>query len=395
MENLTHSLVGAVIADAALGTGATPRERRFFLAAGVIASNAPDLDLLYTSITPMPIGYLLHHRGHTHTLLGLLVEFIVLMAIAVAVTSGRAREPASFTRLAAVVAVGLLSHLALDAANSYGVHPFFPVDNRWYYGDTFFVFEPFLWLALGAAAAVNATTLVGRALLLAFVIVLPGAAGIAGLVPWMSLVLLAGGTLALVWGVRHRPPRTRAIAALVVSGLFAVAMVFVSRYARAEARAEMAMPPPASVLDIVLTPNPGFPVCWAVIIIERDPAGALTLRRGSLSLLPGLRAAQDCPLNRFATSGRVTGGTARLAWVDEYRLPVEDLRALASDCRSAAWLRFARAPVLERGRLFDLRFESEARGNFTSMRHDAGDSRWGCPPYVPRWTMPRADALAR
>jgi inner membrane protein len=395
LENFTHSLVGAVVADAMLGAGATKPERRLFLAAGVIASNAPDLDLLYTSITPMPIGYLLHHRGHTHTLAGLLVQFVILALVTRAVWSGGAREPAGLARLWIVVAVSLLLHLGLDAANTYGVHPFFPMDNRWYYGDAFFIFEPWLWVVLGTAAAVNATTVVGRALLLAFLVVLPGSTAVAGLVPWASLVILGALALVLARVFRHRPPRTRAGAALVLCAMFAGGMMLVSRQARSAALAGIA--PSGHVLDIVLTPSPALPVCWAVIVIERDDqAATLVLRRGSLSLAPGWRAAASCPLNRFATSRRLAGGgTARVAFLDEYRLPIEDLRALAADCRASAWLRFARAPVLAGHRLFDLRFENAARGNFTSMTPDAGDRRAGCPPFVPHWEMPRTDALTR
>ena len=47
--------------------------------------------------------------------------------------------------------------------------------------------------------------------------------------------------------------------------------------------------------------------------------------------------------------------------------PGQRLRVLTTDCWTAAWLRFARAPVVAQGRLFDLRFENAARGNFTAI----------------------------
>ena len=75
--------------------------------------------------------------------------------------------------------------------------------------------------------------------------------------------------------------------------------------------------------------------------------------------------------------------------------PQTRLRALTADCRAAAWLRFARAPVVDNGRVFDLRFETAARGNFTSMSPVAGDGQAECPGFVPDWEMPRADALRR
>lgn len=364
-----------------------------FLAAGVIASNAPDLDLLYTSIAPMPIGYLLHHRGHTHTLVGLLALFGILTPILIAVRSLSQRDPPPLMRLCVVLGIGLGSHLALDAGNSYGVHPFFPIDNRWYYGDTIFIFEPWLWLMLGAVLMANATTRVGRALLGAGLVVLPVSTVVAGLVPWESLAILAALTSLLAWVLRDRSPVAKAVFALIFCALFSAGMFLVSRHARAEVRAELALPPPARVLDIVMTPSPAFPVCWAAIVLQRDDqAGTLVLRRGSLSLVPGWWKADACPLNRFATSRR-EAGEARFAPVDEYHVPLERLRALTADCRSAAWLRFARAPVVLNGRIFDLRFETAARGNFTTMSLVAGDGQSECPGFVPDWVMPRADAI--
>jgi hypothetical protein len=93
------------------------------------------------------------------------------------------------------------------------------------------------------------------------------------------------------------------------------------------------------------------------------------------------------------TSGQVVTPSVRFASVDEYHVPLDSLRALAADCWPAAWLRFTRAPVIENGRLFDLRFESAGRGNFTTMRRPARDSQPGCPGFVPGWKMPRADAI--
>ena len=70
MENITHSLVGATLAELMLPPTANATQRRLFFIAGIAAANLPDADLVYTRITPPPLGYLLHHRGHTHTIIG-------------------------------------------------------------------------------------------------------------------------------------------------------------------------------------------------------------------------------------------------------------------------------------------------------------------------------------
>ena len=88
MDNLTHSLVGLALGE--LVERALPAEpdpmrgrtrRRALLATGLIASNFPDLDLVLTPLLAPPLGYLMHHRGHTHTLLWGLPQVALLLGL--------------------------------------------------------------------------------------------------------------------------------------------------------------------------------------------------------------------------------------------------------------------------------------------------------------------------
>ena len=88
MDNMTHSLVGLALGelvDRALPAPADPSRgrlrRRLLLATGLLASNFPDLDLVLTPLLPAPLGYLIHHRGHTHTLLYALPQVALLLAL--------------------------------------------------------------------------------------------------------------------------------------------------------------------------------------------------------------------------------------------------------------------------------------------------------------------------
>jgi inner membrane protein len=45
--------------------------------------------------------------------------------------------------------VGLYSHIFLDFLNNYGIRLLTPFDWRWFYGDTLFIMDPWLWLTLG------------------------------------------------------------------------------------------------------------------------------------------------------------------------------------------------------------------------------------------------------
>ena len=142
--------------------------------------------------------------------------------------------------------------------------------------------------------------------------------------------------------------------------------------------------PPAAV-----TPQPAAPLCWSVIAVTtRDDA--YVLRRGTLSLAPGLQAPARCGLHAAARLPTLRAQGAML-WTDEIVQPRERLRALErDDCWVRAWLQFARAPVEGGGRVFDLRFETLPRDNFTALPL----GRAGCPANVTRWTPPRADLLA-
>lgn len=88
MDNLSHSVVG-------LATGEFihrslrqesdinhQRARRSLLLISCwAASNFPDLDIFFTQLLPAPLGYLLHHRGHTHTLLYIIPQAILLWVV--------------------------------------------------------------------------------------------------------------------------------------------------------------------------------------------------------------------------------------------------------------------------------------------------------------------------
>src|SRR5687768_1114262 len=75
MDNLTHTLIGALVGEAV--ARALPRaesdlpeqtRRNLCVTLAAIGSNLPDSDLLY-SFFGGKVNYLLHHRGHTHTIL--------------------------------------------------------------------------------------------------------------------------------------------------------------------------------------------------------------------------------------------------------------------------------------------------------------------------------------
>ena len=373
-----------------MGRRPSKGQRPVFVGAGIVAANLPDIDIAYAWITPAPLGYLLHHRGHTHTVVGLAVLALAMMAAYWSFPSIRKLRLSARMRFWLLMAIALASHLALDSLNSYGIHPFYPFDNRWYFGDAVFILEPWLWLILGVAVAWNGhsrTARVAAALLMLGVVV---TAALAGVVPLAAVAALAtiGGAFALI--ALRLSPYTRTAAAFIVCAAIVGGFMATSRIARGAVLEALAAELRGEVLDVVLTPNPSSPLCWETIAIElRQPDGEYVLWRGTLSLMPARKAPTACAQFGGPRDARIIGD-GRLALRDEIHQPLARLRALAEgDCWARAWLRFGRAPVMEGDALLDLRFSERPGRGFTHMRV----AREGCPPNVPNWGMPRADLL--
>jgi inner membrane protein len=130
MFNTTHTFVGIAIARA--GTGKWARNATL---TAVIASNFPDID----SIAGFwgTAAYLDHHRGITHSLIGVPIFALVVSGVMYLFSE-------NFWRTYAIALIAMATHPALDYLNSYGVRPFLPWSNRWYYGDVVFIFDAYL-----------------------------------------------------------------------------------------------------------------------------------------------------------------------------------------------------------------------------------------------------------
>ena len=397
MDNVTHAFVGAAMAECAVPRGALARTRSAFLTAGVVAANAPDVDLLYTGITEAPLGYLLHHRGHSHTLPGLavlgLVLWLGLRLLPWVKTAVRGTE----RRWILLIGVALLGHLLMDTANGYGTHLFYPFSARWIYGDAVFVLEPWLWVIFGATLALNASRL-WRGLVALLALGPLVALASVGLLRVGVLMAMLGVVAAIVLAARAWDERRRAAVALLAAAIIFVVMPGVSRAAKGEARRAAQAVQTGEIVDILSDANPGVPWCWSVLTLQQATDGlaeALIARRATLSLIPGVWPASSCASARLMSAHWTTSdGTASdaIVWHRHWRIDLEELRALyAANCRVRAWLQFGRVPHVANGSIADLRFEHPIGQNFTPMAVEGGVSR--CPSFVTGWELPRHDVL--
>ena len=207
MDNLTHSLVGLTAAKAGLeklSPGAT--------LLCLVAANAPDGDILV-----LPFGdrwtYLHHHRGITHSIVGVIciALFLPLLFYAVDWLWSRFRNQPPQVNLKGLLLVSFIvsaTHPLLDFTNNYGIRPFLPWDPKWVYGDFVFIVDPYLWLILGGACfLLSAKTMTGK-------------------IVWGVVAAII--TFLLVFSQRSSSlPNIRVIALIWIVGLLALIVLFV------------------------------------------------------------------------------------------------------------------------------------------------------------------------
>jgi len=153
LDNLTHTLVGATLARTPLR-----RAGRGAMAALLLASNAPDVDIVATA--GGALKYLEWHRGPTHgplgvVGLGLLTAGLVWIGRRIhdrRSPSAHGAEPdASFAMLTAVSMIGIVVHVLMDLPTSYGTRPLSPFDWHWYAVDWMPIVDIYLLMILVAA----------------------------------------------------------------------------------------------------------------------------------------------------------------------------------------------------------------------------------------------------
>jgi inner membrane protein len=200
MDNLAHTLVGATLAETGL-----KRWTPLAVPTLLIGANLPDIDGLAT------LGggdfSLFFRRGWTHGVLALAIQ-PALLAGAMLLWDRYVRRrkspdlpPARPGPLLALAYLSVLTHPAFDWLNTYGVRLLMPFDGTWFYGDTLFIIDPWLWL-LTATAAVLASSGARR-----------------GAVGWSVLGL---ATSALVLGTGLVPLAAKAVWGVGIAAILAV-----------------------------------------------------------------------------------------------------------------------------------------------------------------------------
>src|ERR1039457_2972825 len=114
-----------------------------------LAAEAPDLDIIGGLLRGPAFGFA-HHRGFTHSFLGVPLDAFVVVAFVYLLWRLGGRKikdpklPPRWGLLFLYACLAGLSHILLDFTNNYGVRPFWPFSEKWYSWDIVFIVEPIM-----------------------------------------------------------------------------------------------------------------------------------------------------------------------------------------------------------------------------------------------------------
>ena len=153
MDNLTHSLVGALI-----GQGGLKKKTGLAMPALIIGANLPDVDAA-CFFWLEGVEHLGFRRGITHGPPAMVLLPLILAGLLYGFDRWQARRgkrpagrlPVNFKWLFLLSFIGCLTHPALDWLNVYGIRLLEPFSSQWFYGDTLFIIDVWLWALMGFA----------------------------------------------------------------------------------------------------------------------------------------------------------------------------------------------------------------------------------------------------
>jgi inner membrane protein len=340
VDPLTHTLVGASLASTRLG-----RTTRLAAPALVMGANLPDHDVLsYLGGGDVALGF---RRGWTHGVPALLI-LPALWTAALWLWSRRwpeaERSGISSRWLTALSYLGALTHPALDWLNTYGMRWWMPFRDAWSYGDSLFIMDPWLWLALGGC------WLLGRRPTRGLAIAFAALTGllllvVAGRAPrYLPLVGVTAALLLTALLVRL-PGRSRAARALPAVGLalgagYIGCMLWLHGLTEERVRAAVSRDLGRPAAELMVGPMPADPLRWDVVYLDaegRYRCGSFDWRRGGdLSLSPTRLLAADRGWLAARAGAQIPGflDWTRFPWI-ESASPGADGRIHVMDARYA------------------------------------------------------------
>src|SRR5688572_841454 len=272
MDPLTHTLVGANLASTRLG-----EKTRLAGAALIIGANLPDVDsiLYFTGHSDLALGF---RRGWTHGVLAIVALPLIQTALLMAWARLR-RHDVSPKWLLILSFLTILTHPFLDWLNNYGMRWLMPFRGTWFYGDSVFIMDPWLWVILGGGL------LVGRRPTLAM---FAGWLFFTGAIAWVVggrspqyLTIVAVVAIVLLIALLWKSKRTFSTAALILAFAYIGTRLVIHQITVNEVRGRL-----GRVEQVMVSPHPFDPRRWDVVAQTGDVYrfGRFTWASRSLSL---------------------------------------------------------------------------------------------------------------
>lgn len=402
LDNLTHGLAGLAIAKLASRTPVSKSAEshlgagwhRWIVFLSILANNFPDIDLVYS--TTSKLDYLVHHRGHTHTLVFILPMVLICLMLSW-IWAKKAKwhlKIPEWQFLGALTIVGGVTHLGLDFTNNYGIHPFWPFENSWYYGDTIFIVEPWLWIGLAVFCFHELRTKLGRGIMLAIYVLSIAVSLASHMVPLgVVIVLLVVGLGLFPLGYLLKPTKRIWPGCALILTVYA-GFWFCRREAQVLFEKHLVSQfPSLDVLDISIWPAPANPFCWTALAAMRSGHDYVTAKAivGPLFQIGGPLICNPSTDSGLANLDPIYGAdTEGLKWVGSKSMNLDDLGQLKAECGFVSLMSFSRMPFWSEGWFGDLRYDREKTAGFAVVDRSFSSSKT-CPKFIPNWNPPRRD----
>jgi len=275
-------------------------------------------------------------RGWTHGLLALVVLPAVLAGLLM--LWGRWRKKKTDSRplspgwLLGLCYLACLTHPCLDWLNNYGMRWLMPFRDTWFYGDSVFIMDPWLWMILGLGWGIGRRPSKVSSIT---------AAVLAGLVIWLvgsrapDYLPIVGSVFALLLLAFLWRPRVRGLSAhraatvgLVLGSLYIGILISLHALTVSRVSAELQDRGLTNYRELMAGPTPTNPLAWDIVVEIQDSYqwGRFDWRHGSLMMsqaeLPAARTSSRW--NDILTSGQASGF---LRWVRYPWLEIESTPA--------------------------------------------------------------------
>ena len=305
MDPVAHTLFGAALAETGL-----KRTTRYATVTLLIAANLPDIDVIaHFAGTDTSLYF---RRGWSHGILALILLPLVLSALVGLWHRWGERQTAGTLpfrpgMIVALSYLGVLSHLFLDWLNTYGIRLLMPFDGRWFYGDTLFIIDPWVWLLMGVGVVLAWSKGAGAQLGWALLAALASVLILTSELPPTAVKALWLTGVAVIVVIRWQRPSPAFIQTLTRAGLATLVLYIGAVYGMARIAESAIAERFPQATQVQANPMPGQPQAHRTIVAE-DEHYHIIQADGSTEIVPRpepsaivRKALEDESIRGFAT----------------------------------------------------------------------------------------------